>query len=91
MLGTRTPFQWVMLALAMLLGLALVVVFGFRTLTEASGTNSYALIAESFLTGTPWASACFDIDCAQFDGRKYFFFPPFRGVVAMRLVALTGI
>ncbi|MFN3225869.1 MAG: hypothetical protein ACE360_06410 [Hyphomicrobiales bacterium] len=91
MLGTRTPFQWVMLALALLIGLALVAVLGFRTLTEASGTNSYALIAESFLTGTPWASACFDIDCAQFEGRTYIVFPPFPGVVAMPLVALSGI
>jgi hypothetical protein len=91
MLGERTPFQWVMLALALLLGLALLAVLAFRTLTEGGQTNSYALIAQSFLTGTPWASGCFDVDCAQYQGRTYIVFPPLPGVVAMPLVALNGV
>lgn len=91
MLGGRSPFQLIMLALATLLGLALIAVLAYRTVTESSGTNSYALIAESFLTGTPWASDCFDVDCARFEDRTYIVFPPFPGIVAMPLVALNGI
>ncbi len=89
--GGRSPFQLVMLAFATLLGLALVAVLAYRTLTEGGGTNSYALIAESFLTATPWASDCFDVDCARFERRTYIVFPPFPGLVAMPLVALNGI
>lgn len=91
MLGQRTPFQWVMLGFVGLLALGLLAVLGVRTLTEDGGTNSYALIAESFLNATPWVSGCFDVDCAQYDGRTYIVFPPVPGLVALPLVALNGV
>jgi hypothetical protein len=72
-------------AAALLLAVVLV-----RMIGEAGGTNSYALVAESFLTGTPWASGCFDGDCAEHGGHVYVVFPPLPGVIAMPLVALFG-
>ena len=86
-----TVFQKVMFAFAALLGLALLAGLAYLVISEQAGRNSYALIAESFLTGTPWASDCFDVDCAMHEGRTYIVFPPFPGVVAMPLVALNGV
>jgi hypothetical protein len=83
----RTTALTVLAAAAAALLLAVIVI---RMIGEAGGTNSYALVAQSFLTGTPWASGCFDGDCASHDGHTYIVFPPLPGVVAMPLVALFG-
>lgn len=91
MRAERSIFQWVMFGFAALMGAALLAALLFRVATEAPERNSYALIAESFLTGTPWASDCYDVDCAMHEGRTYIVFPPFPGVVAAPLVALNGV
>ncbi|MFN4141762.1 hypothetical protein [Aestuariivirga sp.] len=70
--------------------LLLVAALIFRAWTEEGGTNSYALVAESLLTQTPWASACFDGDCALRDGLPYVVFPPFPGFLAIPLVLAGG-
>jgi hypothetical protein len=57
---------------------------------EAGGTNSFALVAESFLKGVPYVERCFDGDCARRGGHLYVVFPPLPGVVAMPLVAAFG-
>lgn len=84
-------FQKVMFGLAALLGIALAGALLMLVLREQPGNNSFALIAESFLTGNPWATDCFDPDCAQYQGRTYIVFPPFPGIVALPLVALNGV
>jgi hypothetical protein len=78
------------LAIAAAAALLLLVLL-VRMATEAGGTNAYALIAESFLTGTPWASTCYGADCGFKDGHHYIVFPPLPGVIAMPLVALFGV
>lgn len=77
--------------LAAACALMLLAVIGLRVMTEAGGTNSFALVADSFLNMRPWVNGCFDVDCAIVDGRSYVVFPPLPGVVAMPLVALFGI
>ncbi|WP_119392916.1 hypothetical protein [Taklimakanibacter lacteus] len=63
----------------------------FRALTEAGGTNAYALVAEGLLSGRSDVSACFGADCGMRDGKTYIVFPPFPALLAMPLVALFGI
>jgi len=58
---------------------------------ETGGTNSFALVAESFLKGQPFVERCFDGDCARRGGHLYVVFPPLPGVVAMPLVAAFGV
>lgn len=62
-----------------------------RALTEAGGTNAYALVAESLLSGRPDASTCFGVDCGMRDGKTYIVFPPLPGLIVLPLVALFGI
>lgn len=69
----------------------LVAALAMRVLKEQGGTNSFALVADSFLNLRPYVNACFDVDCAIRDGHSYVVFPPLPGVVAMPLVALFGI
>lgn len=71
--------------------LLLLTVILLRAVTEQGGTNSFALVADSFLNLRPWANGCFDVDCAVIDGKNYVVFPPLPGVVAMPLVAAFGI
>lgn len=75
------------LAVAGLLGAALLL----HMVTEAGGTNSFALVAEGFLKGRPFVEQCFDGDCARRGGHLYVVFPPLPGVVAMPLVAAFGV
>ncbi len=70
---------------------ALIACIALRIATEHGDSNSYALMAESFLTGQPWVDRCFDYDCAVRDGRNYVIFPPLPGIAAMPLVGLFGI
>lgn len=82
--------NWFLTAFAGFGGAALLGVMAWRALKETGGTNAYALVAESLLTGTPWASACFSADCAFLAGKTYIVFPPFPGVLALPLVWFNG-
>jgi hypothetical protein len=60
-------------------------------LVERGGTNSFALVADSFLNARPFVQNCFDLDCATYNSQHYVIFPPLPGVVAMPLVAAFGV
>jgi len=84
--------RWAALyALTGLFALLLVTVLLWRTLHEAGGTNSYALVADAFLHGRPWVTDCFDSDCSVREGRTFIVFPPLPGIVAIPLVAVGGV
>ncbi|WP_164730586.1 glycosyltransferase family 39 protein [Pelagibacterium montanilacus] len=80
-----------LLVLAALMALALLGGVALNAVIEPGGTNSYALLAQSFLEGRFHSDTCFDGDCAVFDGRTYVMFPPFPALVAMPFVALFGV
>ena len=93
-LVTRLATSWRDLILSIGIVVAagvLVAVLGLRLVKEGGGTNSYALVAESLLTATPWTSTCFDGDCAGMSGHQSCGVPPLPGVVAMPLVAAFGV
>jgi hypothetical protein len=77
---------------AVLSGLCLlfVAVLLLAALREASGTNSYAALAQGWLDGRFDTDKCLDNDCAWFDGRTYIIFPPMPGLIALPFVALFG-
>lgn len=81
-------------ALLFAFGSFLVVALGafllIRLVTEAGGTNSFALVAQSLLKGQPFVERCLGDDCAVRGGHIYVVFPPFPGVVMMPLVAAFG-
>jgi hypothetical protein len=77
---------WVAGAIAVVLFAGLMM----QLVTEPGGTNSYANLADAFLHGRLDVAACFDIDCAVFDGRTYVVFPPAPAVLAMPFVAVFG-
>lgn len=81
--------QWFMLPA---LGLAAILFAGMvlHMVKEDPGTNSYALLADSFLHGKLDSAQCFDSDCVVFDGKTYVIFPPVPAVVAMPFVAAFG-
>lgn len=86
------PLRHKLLAvLAGLCALMLLAVIALRVVSEQGGTNSFALVADSFLNLRPYVTTCFDVDCAIRDGHSYVVFPPFPGVVAMPLVAAFGL
>ncbi|MDB5622100.1 MAG: hypothetical protein JWR39_663 [Devosia sp.] len=71
--------------------LAFLAVMAVAVLREAPGTNSYALLAQSWLQGRlDTAVPCFDGDCALYNGRTYVVFPPAPGLVVLPFVALFG-
>lgn len=76
-----------MLVLALLLSAVVL----WRGAKETGQTNSYALVAQSLMTGRPDVPRCYDGDCAVRGGRTYVVFPPFPAVVAMPLVAAFGV
>lgn len=79
--------------LAWVAGAVTVVLFAglmMQLVTEPGGTNSYANLAEAFLNGRLDVAACFDIDCAVYNGRTYVVFPPAPAVLAMPFVAVFG-
>ena len=78
---------WVTIGFAAVLGAGLVA----QMFAETGGTNSYAALAEAFLSGRLDIIHCFDIDCASFDGKQYVVFPPGPAVLAMPFVALFGV
>lgn len=59
--------------------------------SEGGETNSYALLAQSFLEGRLDSSTCYDSDCAIYQDRIYVMFPPVPAVIAMPFVALFGV
>lgn len=81
------------IVIGLLLG-ALVVAFAgalaLAALHETAGTNSYALLADAWLHGRLYVDRCFDLDCANFEGRSYIIFPPVPAVIALPFVALFG-
>jgi hypothetical protein len=78
-------------AIAALCALMLLAVLGLRAVTEQGNSNSFALVADSFLNLRPYVTGCFDVDCAIIEGRSYVVFPPLPGVVAVPLVAAFGL
>ncbi|HFE38687.1 MAG TPA: hypothetical protein ENK06_09790 [Gammaproteobacteria bacterium] len=81
---------------SLLTGFALTLVIIFlagvtmRILGETGGSNSYAILAESFLNARLYAESCFDVDCAIFEGRTYIIFPPFPAIIVAPFVAFSG-
>ncbi|WP_035872832.1 hypothetical protein [Cucumibacter marinus] len=71
--------------------LAFLAIFALAVLREAPGSNSYALMADAWLQGRFDVEACFDADCAAFDGKTFIIFPPMPGVIALPFVALFGV
>ena len=82
--------QWLMLPA---LGLAAILLAGMvlHLVKEEPHSNSYALLADSFLHGKLDSARCFDSDCVTFDGKNYVIFPPVPAVVAMPFVAAFGV
>lgn len=92
--GVSGPSAWRRrVALGVMLGLALLLscVVLWRAAKETGQTNSYALVAQSLISGRPDVPRCFDGDCAIRGGRTYVVFPPFPAVVALPLVAAFGV
>lgn len=83
--------QLVLLGLALLTAIPLIGGLLLSMLSEAGGTNSYALLAQSFLEGRFDSPTCYDSDCAIYQDRIYVMFPPVPAVVAMPFVGVFGI
>ena len=79
--------------LVITLGLAAVLAAGLilQMLSEEGISNSYALLADSFLSGRLDVTECVDIDCAFYDGKYYVVFPPGPALVALPFVAVFGV
>lgn len=88
--GASPARYWLIVSVLVLLGCALAAGLAMRTLAEDPGTNSYAALAQSWLEGRLDSDACFDGDCATFEGRTYIIFPPAPAAVALPFVALSG-
>lgn len=85
-----TP-QRIIISLALVgLALAFAAVFALGIWREAPMSNSYAALANSWLSGQLHSNSCFDSDCALFEGRTYIIFPPMPAVVALPFVAIFG-
>ncbi len=71
------------------------VLFGaifMQMLNETSASNSYALLAQSFLNGMLYSpTPCFDIDCIVYADKIFVIFPPFPAVLSMPFIALFGV
>jgi hypothetical protein len=88
------PMTMKRIFISLLLGglvLAFLGALGLAVLRETAGTNSYALLADAWLHGRLHTDgACFDGDCALFEGRTYVIFPPMPALVIAPLVAVFG-
>ncbi|MGD1934696.1 MAG: hypothetical protein ACFB0Z_09380 [Candidatus Phaeomarinobacter sp.] len=84
------PRYWLIISLLVLLGCALSAGFAMRVLGEEAGTNSYAVLVDSWLNGQLHSDTCFDGDCATFEGKTYVIFPPAPAAVALPFIALSG-
>lgn len=83
--------QLVLLGLALLIAIPLMGGLLLSMLSEGEGTNSYALLAQSFLEGRLDSSTCYDLDCAIYQDRIFVMFPPVPAVIAMPFVAVFGV
>lgn len=79
-----------LLPVGLLIAVFLLAALAYAALTEQGGSNSAALVADALLNGRLWVETCFDLDCAEFDGRTYVVFPPFPGVAALPLAIVGG-
>lgn len=79
--------------LVIALGLAAVLAAGLimQMLSEEGMSNSYALLADAFLSGRLDVTECVDIDCAFYDGKNYVVFPPGPAILALPFVAIFGV
>lgn len=84
------PRYWFIISILVLLGFALAAGLAMRTLTEEPGTNSYAVLVDSWLNGQLHSDTCFDGDCATFEGKTYVVFPPAPALVALPFIAISG-
>lgn len=84
------PRYWLLISVLVLLGCALSAGFAMRIVGEEAGTNSYAVLVDSWLNGQLHSDACFDADCATFEGKTYIIFPPAPALVALPFVAVSG-
>jgi|GEM_PF-302307 len=84
------PRYWLLISALVLLGFALSAGFAMRMLSEAPGTNSYAVLVDSWLNGQLHSDQCFDDDCASFDGKTWVIFPPAPAAVALPFIAASG-
>ena len=81
----------VLIGLALALALPLLGGLLMAMVLEPGKTNSYALLAQSFLQGRLDSPTCYDFDCAVFEDRIYVMFPPVPAVLVMPFVALFGV
>jgi 4-amino-4-deoxy-L-arabinose transferase-like glycosyltransferase len=81
----------VLFGIALLLATILLGGLAVHAFGEKPDTNSYALLADSFLHGQLSGTRCFDRDCASYGGRVFVIFPPLPALVAMPFVALSGV
>lgn len=78
---------WIALSLTAVLIAGLVM----QMIGETGMTNSYAVLADAFLSGRLDVAECVDIDCAIYEGKNYVVFPPGPAIIAMPFVALFGV
>lgn len=88
--AVSAPRYWLLISALVLLACALAAGFAMRMLSEEAGTNSYAVLVDSWLDGQLHSDTCFDGDCATFEGKTYVIFPPAPAAVALPFVALSG-
>lgn len=81
---------WLLISVLLLMAFALAAGLALRTVTEEPGTNSYAVLADSWLNGQLHSDTCFDGDCATFEGKTYVIFPPAPAAVALPFIAASG-
>jgi len=81
---------WLVISVLLLLAFALAAGLALRTVTEEPGTNSYAVLVDSWLNGQLHSDTCFDGDCATYEGKTYVVFPPAPAVVALPFIAASG-
>ena len=76
----------------LLAGLAclFLIVLLIATYREAPESNSYALLAQTWLNGRFDVDRCVDGDCALVNGLAYIIFPPLPAVITLPFVALFG-
>ena len=84
---TMHVLLWIVLGLAAVLGAGL----AMQVIGEEGLTNSYALLADAFLSGRLDVTQCVDVDCALYDGKNYVVFPPGPAILAMPFVAVFGL
>lgn len=89
--NTFSGHQLVLLGLALLIAVPLTGGLLLSMISEDAGTNSYALLAKSFLEGRLDSFACYDSDCAVYQDRIFVMFPPVPAVIAMPFVAVFGV